>query len=276
MPAGSIQSVGRATERINIDEEGYETVRRPRQRTLGQYLPEIFAVEAEKLGDSIKEELSKSKEEHSKNKFCGSGCVKKACNHQSCREKVRSSMKEIGSVERVIQKTEGEVNEVRATPGWERVRIQVDSGAIDTVGPKDIAGAFKMRETEMSRRGIGFVAANGSGIKSYGEKKIVGYTDSGEAVSMRVQCADVKKVLCSVHKMNLGGNVVVLDSERSYMQNKESGRRTRIEYEDGQYVMYLWMPSRSEEAQEETEKVLKGNRFAVLATESEQVFSRRV
>ena len=32
-----------------------------------------------------------------------------------------------------------------------------------------------MRETEMSRRGIGFVAANGSGIKSYGEKKIVGY-----------------------------------------------------------------------------------------------------
>ena len=72
-----------------------------------------------------------------------------------------------------------------------------------------------MRETEMSRRGIGFVAANGSGIKNYGEKKIVGYTDKGEAVSMRVQCADVKKALCSVHKMNLGGNVVVLDGERS-------------------------------------------------------------
>ena len=92
---------------------------------------------------------------------------------------------------------------------------------------------------------------------------------------MRVQRADVEKVF-SAHKMNLGGNVVVLDGEKSYMQNKESGRRTRIKYEDGQYVMYLWMPSRSEEAQEETEKVLKGNRFAILATESEQVFSRRV
>ncbi len=168
-------------------------------------------------------------------------------------------MKEIGSVERVIQTTKREVNEVRATPGWERVRIQVDSGAIDTVGPRDIAEAFKMRETEMSRRGIGFVAANGSSVKSYGEKKIVGYTDNGEAVSMRGQRADVKKVFCSVHKMNMGGHVVVLDSARSYMQNKESGRRTRIEYEDGQYVMYLWMPSRSEEAQEETAKVLKGN-----------------
>ncbi len=37
---------------------------------------------------------------------------------------------------------------------------------------------------------------------------------------MRVQCADVKQVLCSVHKMNLGGNVIVLDGGRSYMQNK--------------------------------------------------------
>ena len=119
-PAGSIASVGRdTTERINVDEEGYETIRRPRQRTLGQYLPEIFAVEAEKLGDRSKEELSKSKWEQSKTKFSGSGCVKKACNHQGCGEKVRSSMKEIGSVEKVIQKTKGEVNEVRETPGCE-------------------------------------------------------------------------------------------------------------------------------------------------------------
>ena len=72
-----------------------------------------------------------------------------------------------------------------------------------------------MRETEMSKRGIGFVAANGSGIKNYGEKKIAAYIDDGEGVSMRVQCADVKKVLRSVRKMNLGGNVVVVDGGRS-------------------------------------------------------------
>ena len=60
------------------------------------------------------------------------------------------------------------------------------------------------------------------------------------------------------------------------MQNKGSGQRTKIHYEDGQYVMYLWLPSKREEAQKETEKVLKGNRFAILAAESEQVFSRRV
>ena len=127
-------------------------------------------------------------------------------------------------MERVVKGLGGEVNEV--TPGWERVRVQIDSGAIDTVGPKEIAGAFKMRETEMSKKGIGYVAANGSGIKNHGEKLIAGYTDEGESISMKVQCADVKKVLCSVHKMNLGGNVVVLDGGRSYMQNKESRQKT--------------------------------------------------
>ncbi len=92
---------------------------------------------------------------------------------------------------------------------------------------------------------------------------------------MRVQCADAKKALCSVRKMNLGGNVVVLDGGRSYTQNKENGKKTRINYEEGLRVGFPWLPSKGEEAQRETEKVLKGSRFAILATESEQVFSRR-
>ena len=35
---------------------------------------------------------------------------------------------------------------------------------------------------------------------------------------MRIQCADVKKVLGSVHKMNLGGNVVVLDGDKLHAE----------------------------------------------------------
>ncbi len=74
-PTGSIESVGRATkEIIIIDEDGYETVRRPMHRTLGQYMQEIFAVEAQALADSSKREQSKSvdsmKREVSKKRFC--------------------------------------------------------------------------------------------------------------------------------------------------------------------------------------------------------------
>ena len=132
-----------------------------------------------------------------------------------------------------------------------------------------------MKATEMSKRGIGCVAAKGSSVENYGEKKIVGHADDGESVSMRIQCADVKKASRSVHKMNLGGNVIALDGGRSYTQNDENGQKTRINYDAGQYDTRLRLPSQEGEAQEETEKALSGNRFAILATESEQVFSRR-
>ncbi len=87
-------------------------------------MPEIFAVDVglrrdgviqrpptQRPGDSIPKELSKRS-------FCGEGCPKELCNRWSCKEKVRScagvvsrsSVKEIVSVERAIEKVKGEVN----------------------------------------------------------------------------------------------------------------------------------------------------------------------
>ncbi len=62
------------------------------------------------------------------------------------------------------------------------------------------------------------------------------------------------------------------------MQIKETSKKTRINYEQGQYGMYVRAPLKEREAKEQTEKVLKGNRFAILAAESEvhQGFTRRV
>ncbi len=68
--------------------------------------------------------------------------------------------------------------------------------------------------------------------------------------------------------------MVVLDGGGSYTQNKDTGSKTRISYEEGQYVMHVWLPSKEEEAQEETEKALQGNPFAILATESDLVLSQ--
>ncbi len=55
-------------------------------------------------------------------------------------------------------------------------------------------------------------------------------------------------------------------------------RATRISYEQGQYVMDVWVPVKEGEVVRETEKVLKGNRFAILAMQSEvhQDVTRRV
>jgi hypothetical protein len=187
---------------------------------------------------------------------CTQGCCRQLC-----------------SIDRPPKGSNREINEVRA--GWERIRVQVDSGAIDTVAPKDVAKKFALRETPASRRGVGFVAANGSKIKNYGERKVTGYTDEGTAISMRMTCADVHKVLGSVHKMNQGGNLVVLDGKYSYMKNKASGQRTKIHYEDGQYIMYMWVPCGPNEVEKST-KPLGENRFAILAAEDEQGFTRQV
>ncbi len=95
-------------------------------------------------------------------------------------------------------------------------------------------------------------------------------------MSAEIQRADVKKALGSVHKMNTGDNVAVLDGRRGYLQNKDTGQRTRIEYEGGQRVMYARAPSSEKEASQEQGKILKGNRFAIPAADSEETgFARQ-
>ncbi len=78
-------------------------------------------------------------------------------------------------MERDCGSLEGEVSETRVPPGWERVRAQDDSEAVDAVGPEEIAKAAEGKDTVMPRRGVGCVEANGSSIENYGENKIVGF-----------------------------------------------------------------------------------------------------
>ncbi len=109
----------------------------------------------------------------------------------------------------------------------------------------------------MSKKGIGYVTANGSNINIYGEKKVVGYPDNGEGVVLKILHADVKKVLGSAHKVYTRGSVVVLEGERSCILSEKAGQKTSVKHEDGQYVMYMLAPSREDEVREESEKALK-------------------
>ncbi len=67
--------------------------------------------------------------------------------------------------------------------GWPACRVHVGAvnggrcqGGVGECfeGPKEIAKAFDVKETVMTRRGIGYVAADGSHVNNYGETKIVG------------------------------------------------------------------------------------------------------
>ncbi len=53
---------------------------------------------------------------------------------------------------------------VSEAKGRGKFRAQVDSGATDAVGPKEIAKAFTMKENVLSKEGLGRIASNGSRI----------------------------------------------------------------------------------------------------------------
>ena len=134
-----------------------------------------------------------------------------------------------------------EINEVTQDGEWKKIRAQVDSGAFDWVTPKSTAEHIPISETEASRKGVCYSAANGSDIKAFGEKRIRGLFDEGFGFNAKMQVADVKRTLASVMSMNRTGNKVVLDGQSSYLENKRSGKRVKIHIEGNQYVFYLWV-----------------------------------
>ena len=61
----------------------------------------------------------------------------------------------------------------------ETVVVTVDSGAYNAGGPKHVGTHFDVKPTEASKAGRRYSAANGSIIKNYGQRVIVGQDESG-------------------------------------------------------------------------------------------------
>ena len=57
---------------------------------------------------------------------------------------------------------------------WEKITLAADSGAVDHVIMKSEALQIPLTETEASKAGMCYTAANGTDIANYGEKKISG------------------------------------------------------------------------------------------------------
>ena len=130
---------------------------------------------------------------------------------------------------------------------WERIWVTADSGAADSVTGRDTAEAIPVKETEASRNGMNYRAANGSVIANYGEKELKGYNGQGGAVNMVLQVADVTKTLGSVPQWAEADNLVVFDKGKdgksaSYIFNKKTKAVTEMEYRNGAYGFDMWVP----------------------------------
>ena len=127
----------------------------------------------------------------------------------------------------------GEISSVEA----KRMKITVDSGAGVSVWPaswgcpgEKLAGATRTK----------LEAANGTPIKTYGEKLVKFEMDgvTGKA-GMKFLVSDVQKPLAAVSAIVEAGNEVVFrkGARDSYILNPKTGEKAKLKRERGTYTM---------------------------------------
>ena len=136
-------------------------------------------------------------------------------------------------------------NEVTNIKGeWEVINCKVDSGAVDWVTNPETGKMFPVEETTASKKGVKYVAANGTDINNHGERKMKGLTDDWSPVEVAMQVADVKSTLGSVWRMTQAGNRVVFGDNdgTNFIQNKRTGRTRMLREDNGSFEFDLWVP----------------------------------
>ena len=126
---------------------------------------------------------------------------------------------------------------------WEVIQVTLDSGAVDTVTPPSTAKYFPIFETEGSKRGLHYRAANGTRITNHGARNVRGISADFKPMNMIMNVADVKKTLASAYQIVDAGNTVVLDREYSYIVDKLTGEKTTVKVENGEFIFDLWVPA---------------------------------
>ncbi len=102
---------------------------------------------------------------------------------------------------------------------WETVRVEglVDSGAIDTIGPKDLLGAEGKRDDKMM--GTKYYDVKGGVITNMGGVRIKGKSDDGVPIELPTQVGDkVRRLLIAINNIVAGGNMVVFGAKRETLR----------------------------------------------------------
>ena len=121
-------------------------------------------------------------------------------------------------------------------------RITIDSGAAESVLPKDMLKEVPLKESKGSRSGLNYVAANGGRMPNLGEKNVNFRTKDGRSSNITFQVTSARKPLVSVSRIVQKGNKVIFAPGNSYIENMASGKRIELEEINGTYhidVEYL-------------------------------------
>ena len=125
---------------------------------------------------------------------------------------------------------------------WKMLTLTVDSGAGESVIPKDEADYVPIVEGD--RMGCKYEVANGEIIRNQGERRCAVVTkDGGRPKMLNLQVSDVHKALLSVGELVDNGFRVVFDKEWSFIQDKRTGTCDTMDRTVDGFDLVTWVKS---------------------------------
>jgi hypothetical protein len=140
------------------------------------------------------------------------------------------------------QKANNEICSIEEIKGkWVRISAGMDSCAAQTVMSRKMFPKMKIEQTEDSKNGKEYTAANGGKIRNEGQKIIPFTTVEGQELKMKVQVAEVTRMLISASKVAKAGNIVNLDAKNPHVKNIKTGKVTKLRHQNGIFLLDIWV-----------------------------------
>ena len=124
---------------------------------------------------------------------------------------------------------------------WRYVELLVDSGAVDNVGDPRAFPEYKLRESEGSRNGLHYLAANNGKIKNEGELNLSCRSSEGIGFKLKMQGAEVSRPILSVIRLTESGKDVIFKKNGGIIRDPQTGVTTTFRRKHGIYVMGVWV-----------------------------------
>ena len=129
--------------------------------------------------------------------------------------------------------------------GGRRSKFKLDTGAVEWVLTPSAGQYFDLVDDQVSENNIPLYAANGTGIKNFDQRELKRYSNEWAPLPATIQVAEVKTNLGTGMPMLEADNRMVLDKTGSYIENKKSRSRTKVNHEGGSFTFDFWVPARN-------------------------------
>ena len=222
------------------DDDGHEDIK-PKPLWLTEPIPERLRFPYERLemlGDILgEEEASRLKRQ---------GTTIKVVRFSESEVDVMTTVDELNQKKPTLSiltaKPSRDISGVSNEQPWEEIEITVDSGACDTVMPREMCSGISVLQTPDSLRGMEYEVANGASLPNLGERRCLMMSEDSQITKkITFQCADVHKALLSVSRVADLGYACTLGKFGGQLEDTVTGEKIPLHRRGNLYVMRAWI-----------------------------------